>query len=135
MRRSHTISIDIACGYARAYGFLADPRNYTQWGAVEASSFRPTGSGDWQGETSFSGHMHFRFSPANGYGVLDHAAFKPGTEPHWTPMRLVPNEQGCLLTFTFFARPGMSEQAFDTAVEWITVDFLALKSVLEALEG
>ena len=64
----------------------------------------------------FGGKWHFRFTP-----LL------------WTPMRVMPNEEGTELTFTFYQRPGMSEAEFVSAVEWITTDFLTLKSLLEAL--
>jgi hypothetical protein len=47
-------------------------------------------------------------------------------------MRVVPNEEGTELNFTFFAREGMDDAQFASAIEWITTDFLTLKSLLEA---
>ena len=40
-------------------------------------TFKPLANGDWEGETPF-GFRHFRFTPPNNYGVLDHAIFVPG---------------------------------------------------------
>ena len=131
MRPSHIISVSIERPCDEVYAFLAQPRNYAQWAAVEPGSFEPLSNGDWEGEMSF-GYRHVRFTPPNPYGVLDHAIFIPGGELLFTPMRVVPNQQGTELMFTYFAREGMDEAQFASAVEWITTDFLALKSVLEA---
>lgn len=132
MRRSHTISLSIACSYEATYRFLADPRSYSEWAAVEKLTYRPLGNGDWEGEANSGGMRHFRFTPVNEFGVLDHAMFVPGEEPLWMPMRVTPNEEGTDLVFTFYQRPGMSEEEFASTIEWITTDFLALKALLEA---
>ena len=132
MRRSHTITLQIDYPYPSAYRYLADPLNYAQWAALEPGTFRRLENGDWAAETRFGGFRHFRFTPPNEFGVLDHAVFIPGEPLLWTPMRVLPNEDGTELHFTFFQRPGMSEEAFASSVEWITTDFLALKSLLEA---
>jgi len=133
MRRSHTISLTIDYPYEDAYRYLADPANYPEWAAVDRRTYRPLGNGDWVGKTSFGGDRHFRFTEVNTFGVLDHAVFVPGEPLLWTPMRAMPNEDGTELTFTFFQRPGVTDAAFASAVEWITIDFLTLKSLLEAL--
>jgi hypothetical protein len=133
MRRSHTITLQIDYPFEDAYRFLADPLNYGTWAAVDQASYRPLGNGDWEGMTAFGGKRHFRFTPANGFGVLDHAVFIPAEKPLWTPMRVMPNAGGTELAFTFYQRPGMSDEEFASAVEWITTDFLTLKSLLEAL--
>ncbi|KFC69764.1 hypothetical protein FF80_01268 [Devosia sp. LC5] len=131
MRRSHTISIQIEYPYEATYRFLSQPRNYGEWAAVDKASYKPAGNGDWQADTPF-GKRHFRFTPPNTFGVLDHAVFVPGEPLLYTPMRVMPNQDGTELTFTFYQRPGMSEAEFTSAVEWITTDFLTLKSLLEA---
>jgi len=132
MRRSHTISIQIDYPYALAYPYLADPRNYADWAAVDPDQFHLLENGDWSAETRFGGPRHVRFTPRNAFGILDHAVFEPGEPLLWTPMRVMPNEDGTELLFTFYQRPGSSEEQFQSAVEWITTDFLTLKSLLEA---
>ncbi|WP_375452144.1 SRPBCC family protein [uncultured Devosia sp.] len=131
MRRTHTISVSILRPLAEVYAYLATPINYEQWAAVDKGSLKPLDNGDWQAETPF-GLRHFRFSPPNPHGVLDHAIFAPGGEVIYNPMRVVANEEGSELSFMFFRREGMSDAEFSSAVEWITTDFLALKSLLEA---
>jgi hypothetical protein len=125
--------VQIDYPYEAAYRFLANPLNYAAWAAVDKDSYRPPGNGDWEAMTSFGGLRHIRFTPVNSFGVLDHAVFVPGDEPLWTPMRVMPNQAGTELTFTFYQRPGTSDAEFASAIEWITTDFLTLKSLLEAL--
>lgn len=134
MRRSHTISVSIDRPYDETYAYLSKPSNYEHWAAMEPGTFKPLPDGDWHGDTPF-GFRHFRFSPPNRYGVLDHAIFIPGGEILYTPMRVVPNDEGTELTFTFFQRAGMDDAQFESAREWIMTDFLALKSLLEARNG
>ncbi len=132
MRRSHTITISIERSHDEVYAFLSKPANYASWAAVRPETFKPIGDGDWLGDTTF-GQRHFRFTPHNAFGVLDHAIFVPGGELFFNPMRVTPNGDGCDLTFIFLQREGMTDSEFDSAVEWITTDFMALKSQLEAM--
>lgn len=132
MRRSHLIAITIDHPLDDTYRFLADPLNYALWAAVDGKSFRQLDSGDWAEDTTFGGLRHFRFTPANDFGVLDHAVFVPGEDPVWTPMRVTANQAGTDLAFTFYQRPGMDDAAFASAIEWITTDFMTLKTWLEA---
>ena len=132
MPQSHTIVIEIDHPLADTYRYLADPRTYADWAAIDPGTWRPVGGGDWGGQTRFGGLRHVRFTPPNDQGVLDHAVFVPGEEPLWMPMRVAAKGKGTELRFTFLQRPGMSDEAFASAIEWITTDFLALKSLLEA---
>jgi len=131
MRRSHTISLAINRPFYDVYDYLVRPRNYQNWAAIEPGTFKPLLDGDWEGLTAH-GLRHFRFTPPNNFGVLDHAMFVPGQEVIYMPTRVTPNEAGTELTFTFFGRDGLDDSQFDSLVEWIRVDLLALKSLLEA---
>lgn len=131
MRRSHTISLSINRPFLDVYDYLVRPRNYQNWAAVEPGTFKPLADGDWEGLMAH-GLRHIRFSPPNNFGVLDHAIFVPGEEPVYMPMRVMPNQEGCEVVLTFFGRDDLDDAAFDSAVEWIRVDLLGLKSLLEA---
>ena len=48
------------------------------------------------------------------------------------PLQIISNEEGCDLVFLFLRRPGVSDEQFASSVEWVTSDFLALRSLLEA---
>ena len=130
MRRSHTITLHIERPYAAVYGFLADPRNFSQWAGLDEATFTPLEGGDWQAMTS-GGLRHYRFTPPNEFGVLDHAQFVPGETPVFVSMRVLANEEGSEVVVTFFARHGLSDAEFASTIEWITSDLFTLKSVLE----
>ncbi|MDP1730696.1 MAG: hypothetical protein Q8L54_05855 [Devosia sp.] len=51
--------------------------------------------------------------------------------PIINPMRVVDNEAGTLLSYTCLQYPGMPDEKFESTIEWIIIDFLTLKSVLE----
>jgi uncharacterized protein YndB with AHSA1/START domain len=130
MRRSHTISLHIERPYGQVYRYLADPRNFSQWAGLDPATFGPLAGGDWSAMTP-GGLRHFRFTPQNDFGVLDHAQFVPGETPVFTPMRVLANEEGSEVIVTFFAPHSMGDEQFSSTVEWITSDLHALKSVLE----
>ena len=134
MRRSHTFSIPIAGRLPPIYRFLADPRNYPSWSAMEEGGYHQLDNGDWAGHTAF-GFRHVRFTPPNSFGVLDHALFEPGGEILFSPMRVVANGAATELIFTFFQRADMDEAQFASTLEWIRVDLLSLASVVEVLQG
>ncbi|WEK04829.1 MAG: hypothetical protein P0Y65_00805 [Candidatus Devosia phytovorans] len=131
MRRSHTITISIDRPFDEVYAYLSKPSNYQDWATVEQGSFKPLENGDWVGMTP-AGLRHHRFTAPNNFGVLDHAIFVPGKEMLYNPMRVTPNQDGTELTFTYYVREGMSDERFESSIEWIRTDFLALKSYLEA---
>ncbi len=130
MARSHTIKTSITRPLQEVYDFLAEPTNFPKWAAVIGPSFTQIGPHDWAGEMAI-GERVVRFSQRNGDGVLDHAIFKHGEEPVVTPMRVVADGEGCVVSYTFIQRHGVSNEQFASTIEWITSDFLTLKSVLE----
>ena len=109
---------------------MADPRNFSRWAAVDEATFAPLEGGDWHAMTS-GGLRHYRFTPPNEFGVLDHAQFVPGEKPVFVSMRVLANEEGSEVVVTFFARHGLSDAEFASTIEWITSDLFTLKSVLE----
>lgn len=132
MRRAHTFTIPIERPASVVYDYLANPKNHPSWSAMSPDGYHRLENGDWAGQTSF-GLRHVRFTPPNPFGVLDHAVFEPGGEILFSPMRVIANEESSLLLLTFFQRAGMSEELFASTLEWIEVDLLTLKTVVEAL--
>lgn len=131
MLEGHLISLPIARPFQAAYAFLADPRNYRQWAAVEPDSYRQIDQWVWEAQTHFGGLRHILFCRPNPYGVLDHAVYLPGVEPVMMPVRLVQNGDGCIYTFRFFRRPGVTEMEFRSAIEWVKTDLMVMKEVVE----
>ena len=127
--QSHVIHFAVACPLERAVSFLADPRNFPKWAAVEGEMSQ-IGPLEWRAQTSF-GERIVRFSPPNEFGVFDHALYRAGDEPVMMPLRVVANEDGCDLIFVFYRRPNITDEAFASSIDWVTSDFLALRALLE----
>lgn len=131
MYQRHLVHLSIERPVHDVYEFLADPMNYPTWAAVTPGTYHQVGPLEWAAETE-TGPRIMRFSKRNSFGVLDHAVYREGDEPLMMPMRVVANEDGTELTFMFFRRPEMSDEKFASTIEWVTVDFLVLKGLLEA---
>ena len=129
LRQSHMIHLTISCPIERALSFLADPLNFPKWAAVVGPMVQ-IGPLEWRAQTEF-GERIIRFCVANDYGVFDHAVYREGDEPLVLPLRVTANDDGCDLTFVFFRRPGLSDEQFASAIEWVTNDFLTLRALLE----
>lgn len=131
MFRSKTISIPIFRPYDEVYEFLVEPLNFPSWASNLGPDFVQIGEHEWA-TTTRNGRVVLRFSPRNDYGVLDHQVFLEGKTAPTTPMRLIENDAGCEIIYTQLQRPGMSDEAFVSEIEWVTADFEALRSLLES---
>ncbi len=127
---AHLIATHIERPIVEVRLFLANPRNYARWAAVEPSSFRQVGPLEWAADTDF-GPRIVRFSPPNNEDIFDHAVYAEGEEPVMLPLRLAEDRHGTLVTFVFYRRVGMSDEQLASALEWIRMDFATLKSLLE----
>ena len=130
MQDPHQIETYIEKRPSEVYAFLAWPRNYPRWAAVSEASFRQVGPLEWAAETEF-GPRIVRFSPPNDQGIADHAVYAAGEEPQMMPMRVTAQGEGTLVSFSFPRRPGMTDEQFASAIEWISTDFAVLKALLE----
>lgn len=130
MYQSHVVHLSINRKVDAVYAFLAEPWNYPKWASIAAPTYHQVGPHEWAAEFEF-GERIVRFCERNMLGVLDHAVYRPGDQPIMMPMRVAANGEGCDLIFTFFRRPGVSEEEFASAIEWVTTDLLLLKGVLE----
>lgn len=135
MLNSAVIQVSIECSFEKAYAFLSDPLNYPRLSPIPDVVLEPV-AGD---PRAFivelpDGRGKIRFSPANGYGVLDYtvADLATGSE-RTTPVRLVPNQDGSELLMLLFQRPEADDARFASDVEWVRNDLIAIKSLLEAL--
>lgn len=130
MHQSYAISLSIKCSPERAYTYLAEPKNFPEWALAVGPGMTQIGPLEWATQSP-TGDMRVRFCPRNSLGVLDHAIYRPGEEPLMMPMRVFPNGEGCELTFVYFRRPGSTDEEYRSVIEWVTTDFMALKSQLE----
>lgn len=131
MFRSRTISVSIHRPWREVYEFLAEPLNLPTWGSTLGSTIEHQSGNDWV-STNDAGRVVFRYHPRNDYGILDFSVFAEGQPPRFVPMRIVANgEDGAEVIYTQLQQPGMADEVFESEVEWVESDLLALKSLLE----
>lgn len=131
MYRSLTIAISIHRPHADVYEFLAEPLNLPTWTTGIDRMLHRDGD-DWTASTAV-GELIFRYSPRNGYGVLDYSIRRAaGDSTHVVPVRVFANGEGAEITITHYQRPGVTDEEYDSEAEWIRSDFLTLKALLEA---
>ena len=131
MLASEVIKVSINRPYAEVYAFLADPMNFSRWAASPDAVMEPLDGGDWLVDLP-RGRMAIRFAPRNNFGVLDYQVFPPGGNGGpVTPVRLVPNAEGCEVLLLWFQRPGVMDEMFKSDAEWVASDLQRLKALLE----
>lgn len=132
MPQSRTITLHIEQPVEKVYAFCAEPANFPKWAVLASPRFEHQHGLVWLADTVM-GERLIEFVPHNRFGVLDHAIYKPGEVPMFMPLRVVANGDGTDLIYTFFKRPGMSDEQLASTMEWIESDLWGLKSLLEAL--
>jgi hypothetical protein len=132
MLNSHTFTLQIDRSLADVYEFLLEPRNFAKWAFVGDVRMKHLSGRDWSVETSV-GPRILRFAERNGFGVLDHFSFlTPDSPPHPIAMRVIDNHGGTELVYTSFQRAEMPDAQWQSQIEWVNTDLLALKSLLES---
>ena len=130
---SHTLSISIARRPKEVVSFLLQPANLPLWMSIGGSlKMTPRENGEWLIDLP-QGPRIVSFEAPNKYGVVDHAFYEEGKPRELVPTRVFPNGEGSELTYTLFKRDGVSDEEFASTLQWVETDFLALKSVLEAV--
>ncbi|AKR56982.1 hypothetical protein XM25_14505 [Devosia sp. H5989] len=134
MLKSRTITVSIDRPVADVYAYLSEPANMPSWTPALGPTFKPVGAREWTAAAPLDprGPLTIRFCPRNEFGVLDYEVSRPGEEPLLVPLRVFANQSGCDLQFTYFQRPGVSDQQLESEVEWVHTDLLTLKALLEA---
>ena len=131
MLTSEVIKVSINRPYAEVYEFVADPMNFSRWASSPDGVMEPLDGGDWLVDLP-RGRMAIRFAPRNNFGVLDYQVFPPGGNGGpVTPVRLIPNGEGCELILVWLQRPGVTDERFKSDAEWVASDLQRLKTLLE----
>lgn len=131
--RSQVVIVYIDRPYDKVYSFLAEPMNFNRWAANPGSVMEAIGGGEYLVDLP-PGRMVIRFSPPNPYGVLDYKVYPRGALDGPTrPVRLVPNGEGAELQLTRFQPPDVTDEMFDSEIEWVSSDLQRLKTLLETL--
>ena len=135
MRKLETIAVPIQRDYAAAYALLADPRNYPRWSPVPDGLFEAADDSSYLWRVDLPrGRRLMRFCRPNEYGVLDYEIMSETGAPEYVAhLRLIPNEEGAVLVAHYLQRPGLSDEAFASDVEWAMNDLRSVAVVIETL--
>jgi hypothetical protein len=132
MLNSVVVTISIARPYAEVYRFCADPASFRRWNLLPEGVMEHLGGNDYLVDLP-QGRRVMTFIPPNAFGVLDYQVRGQDEAVGRTrPLRLIPNEEGADLQMTWFQQPGVSDEQFQSEVEWLRADLLRLKTFIEA---
>jgi hypothetical protein len=113
-----------------AYAFASDPANLPRWSSGLGRGIEQV-DGDWLIDSP-EGKIRFEFVPRNDLGVLDHRVTFPSGETFYNPMRVVPYDDACEITFSVRRFGDISDADFERDVAAVAADLAKLKEVLEA---
>ena len=123
------VSVSINRSWKDVYDFISNGDNFGQWASGLGSTFRRSGD-EWVAQGPL-GTVKVRIVKRNELGVADHdVVFDTGITVH-NPIRVIPNEAGCTVTFTLLRQTGTPDQKFNEDAKAVEKDLLSLKAILE----
>ena len=130
MRETRHITEWIGRPAGDVYAFASDPTNIPRWAPGLGTGVENV-DGEWFVETA-DGRVGIRFAAPNEFGVLDHDVTLPSGQVISNPMRVVPDGDGCEVTFTLRRQPDMTDEDFARDAGLVRADLAALKRILES---
>jgi polyketide cyclase/dehydrase/lipid transport protein len=130
MRETRHIAEWIGRPAGDVYAFASDPTNIPRWAPGLGTGVKNV-DGEWFVETA-DGRIGIRFAAPNEFGVLDHDVTLPSGQVISNPMRVVPDGDGCEVTFTLRRQPDMTDEDFARDAGLVRADLAALKRILES---
>ncbi|ESQ92749.1 hypothetical protein ABAC460_02650 [Asticcacaulis sp. AC460] len=129
MLPQHTLSISINRPPEVVYDFAWQPEAFMKWASGLAKTLVQA-KGKWIAHTP-NGPVQVRFTPHNHFGILDHWVVPPTGEETYIGLRVIPNQAGSEVVFTFYRTPEMDDATFEADRETIRADLETLKGIVE----
>lgn len=126
--RCKIILVEIQATTEKVYNFASDPRNLPVWAPNFAKAVSATEKG-WVVETE-EGPAAIEFASRNGLGVLDHWGRLPDGAKFFNPMRVVPDGDASILSFTLFRQDGWDDDRLASDAALVQADLDRLKAHL-----
>jgi hypothetical protein len=124
------VHITIQHDWQAVYDFASRPENMPLWASGLASGLEADGP-DWIA-TGALGTVRVNFAPRNVFGVIDHTVtIDSGLRVH-NALRVVPNGDGCEVTFTLLQLAAMTDEQFEADAAHVARDLATLKALMEA---
>lgn len=132
MLKAETLTVDIARPTSEVYEFLVDPANLERWTFARNGRHEPAaGLLVWSFDGPRGTRVQLHFTRPNPFFVLDYKVALNGHFTHAGYARLIPAGAGTVLTHTAVQQPGIPDTQFVSEAEWVNVDLMALKTILE----
>jgi hypothetical protein len=123
------ISVSINRSPSDVYAFISDGANLAQWASGLGTTFQRDGD-EWLVQGPL-GTARVRLSKPNDFGVADQTVTLDTGVTVQNPIRVVPNGDGCTVTFTLMRLCDVSERKFNDDAAWVQKDLETLKAILE----
>jgi hypothetical protein len=132
---SATLSVQIACPAAEAYGFVADPATMPHWAIHNVKGIRPLGNNEWEIETPRgAGKLVPHFEQE--FGILDHEFIDPKEGAWAVSARIVPaGAEDAVFMITLVKPPGMPEEVFRIGMPLVEDELQGMRRILEQRQG
>jgi hypothetical protein len=130
---SRHISVWIEVPPDAVYAFASEPAEMGRWAAGLADGGLRQEADGWVADSPM-GRVTVEFTPANGFGVLDHVVRLPSGEAVYNPLRVLPggvDQPRCEVVFTVRRQPGMTAEQFEADAAAVAADLATLKELLE----
>lgn len=131
MLPARSFSVSIRKDAHAVYELIWRPEFFSRWASgLSESALREDGD-QWLAEGP-EGPIRIRFTPHNGFGVMDHFVDTgEGAEVH-VPLRVVANGECSEVILTLFRQPDMDEERFSADIKLVNRDLKALKRLIES---
>jgi hypothetical protein len=123
------ISVSINRSPSDVYAFISDGANLAQWASGLGNRIQRDGD-QWLAQGPL-GTCRVRLVKVNDLGVADHTVTTETGLTITNPIRVIPNGEGCTVTFTVMRLPDVSERQFNDDAAWVQKDLETLKTIME----
>ncbi|AUX21943.1 uncharacterized protein SOCEGT47_024410 [Sorangium cellulosum] len=124
-----THSIFIAAPTERVFAVVSDPAQLPRWAVHFCSSVRADGDALWA--TTPRGQVRFAMRTDRALGVVDFGHLGADGAWRYSPTRVMPAEGGAVFLYTFFRRPGISDERFEAMKREMEEELALLKQLAE----
>ncbi|MGK3994841.1 kynureninase [Sorangium sp. So ce1024] len=124
-----THAVLIAASAERVFEVVSDPAQIPRWAVHFCSSVRADGDALWA--TTPRGEVRFAVRADRALGVVDFGHLGADGAWRYSPTRVMPVEGGAVYLYTFFRRPGISEERFEAMRREMEEELALLKRLVE----
>lgn len=131
MLPARSFSVSIRKDAHAVYELIWHPEFFSHWATGLSESALHQDGDQWLTKGP-EGATRIRFTPHNGFGVMDHFVHTGDGAEIYVPLRVVANGEGSEVIITLFRQPDMDEERFSADIKLVNRDLKALKRLIES---